>query len=157
ELSLFRRPLPTTNLKFLSTVMWDGRETFAGADHCNGAAEGGKCFASMHFDLADQSNAATQGHAQAPAPISDAQREAIVAFETGLTTAQIVDDDALDLSAAGALGGPGPIFLQEFHYGVNDNLGDYQSGAPFTTNVFSLYGAWERLARGARAAERRKV
>jgi hypothetical protein len=23
ELSLFRRPLPTTNLKFLSTVMWD--------------------------------------------------------------------------------------------------------------------------------------
>src|SRR4051794_6467274 len=27
-LSLFRRPLPTTNLKFLSTVMWDGRETF---------------------------------------------------------------------------------------------------------------------------------
>src|SRR5271167_3837554 len=28
ELSLFRRPLPATNLKFLSTVMWDGRETF---------------------------------------------------------------------------------------------------------------------------------
>ena len=28
ELSLFRRPLATTNLRFLSTVMWDGRETF---------------------------------------------------------------------------------------------------------------------------------
>src|SRR5882757_4392589 len=28
ELSLFRRPLPSTNLQFLSTVMWDGRETF---------------------------------------------------------------------------------------------------------------------------------
>ncbi|HJT51659.1 MAG TPA: hypothetical protein VJ734_06930, partial [Nitrosospira sp.] len=27
ELSLFRRPLPSTNLKFLSNVMWDGRET----------------------------------------------------------------------------------------------------------------------------------
>ena len=27
ELSLFRRPLPSTNLKFLATVMWDGRET----------------------------------------------------------------------------------------------------------------------------------
>ena len=26
ELSLFRRPLPSTNLKFLSSVMWDGRE-----------------------------------------------------------------------------------------------------------------------------------
>jgi len=31
ELSLFRRPLPSTNLKFLATVMWDGRETVAGA------------------------------------------------------------------------------------------------------------------------------
>src|SRR5512145_1603311 len=31
ELSLFRRPLPTTNVGFLSTVMWDGRETFRDA------------------------------------------------------------------------------------------------------------------------------
>src|SRR5712691_2696728 len=38
ELSLFRRPLPATNLKFLSTVMWDGRETFGGSDQCNIAA-----------------------------------------------------------------------------------------------------------------------
>ncbi|MEN9867769.1 MAG: hypothetical protein RL748_3359, partial [Pseudomonadota bacterium] len=29
ELSMFRRPLPTTNLKFTNTVMWDGRETLA--------------------------------------------------------------------------------------------------------------------------------
>src|SRR5206468_4368630 len=29
ELSLFRRPLPTTNLCFLTTVMWDGRESIA--------------------------------------------------------------------------------------------------------------------------------
>src|SRR5205814_1417377 len=50
ELSLFRRPLPTTNLQFLSTVMWDGRETFGGTDQCNIVAEGGKCFASIHFD-----------------------------------------------------------------------------------------------------------
>jgi hypothetical protein len=27
ELSLFRRPLPATDLRFLSTVMWDRRET----------------------------------------------------------------------------------------------------------------------------------
>src|SRR5450432_442832 len=31
ELSLFRRPLATTNLRFLSTVMWDGRETLRDA------------------------------------------------------------------------------------------------------------------------------
>src|SRR6185369_5813684 len=30
ELSLFRRPLPSTNLKFLATVMWDGRESVPG-------------------------------------------------------------------------------------------------------------------------------
>src|SRR3954464_13925579 len=29
-LSLYRRPLPTTNLAFLSTVMWDRRETVKG-------------------------------------------------------------------------------------------------------------------------------
>src|SRR6516225_1645637 len=28
ELSLFRRPLPSTNLRFLTGVMWDGRESF---------------------------------------------------------------------------------------------------------------------------------
>src|SRR6185436_12374037 len=27
DVSMFRRPLPMTNLRLLSTVMWDGRET----------------------------------------------------------------------------------------------------------------------------------
>src|SRR5205085_4951112 len=58
ELSLFRRPLPATNLAFLSAVMWDGRETLQ-----KGSA------AAIHFDLLDQSNAATQGHAAGPTPI----------------------------------------------------------------------------------------
>ncbi len=142
ELSLFRRPLPTTNLQFLSTVMWDGRETFGGTDHCNIAAEGGKCFASIHFDLADQSNGATQGHAQAPNPITDAQREAIVAFETALATAQVWDERAKILNAADAKGGPEAIFGQAFYYGINDNLGDYRTHAPFTPVVFELYDEW---------------
>src|SRR5262249_36720297 len=30
NLSLYRRPLPATNLRFLSAVMWDGRETVKG-------------------------------------------------------------------------------------------------------------------------------
>src|SRR6266852_213047 len=142
ELSLFRRPLPTTNLQFLSTVMWDGRETFGGTDHCNIAAEGGKCFASIHFDLAHQSNGATQGHAQAPNPITDAQREAIVAFETALATAQVWDERAKNLNAADAKGGPEAIFGQAFYYGINDNLGDYRTHAPFTPVVFELYDEW---------------
>src|SRR5207302_891360 len=93
-------------------VMWDGRETFRGTDHCNIAAEGGACFASIHFDLADQSNGATQGHAQAPNPISSAQRESIVAFETALATAQVWDESATSLHAADAKGGPEAIFDQ---------------------------------------------
>ncbi len=157
ELSLFRRPLPTTNLQFLSTVMWDGRETFGGTDHCNIAAEGGKCFASIHFDLADQSNGATQGHAQAPNPITDAQREAIVAFETALATAQVWDENAERLHVADAKGGPEAIFDQAFYYGINDNLGDYQTHAPFTSNVFNIFDAWRDLLGGGSTNEARRA
>jgi cytochrome c peroxidase len=157
ELSLFRRPLPTTNLKFLSTVMWDGRETFGGTDQCNIAAEGGKCFATIHFDLADQSNGATQGHAQAPNPITDSQREAIVAFETALATAQVWDEDAQGLHAADARGGPEAIFDLAFYYGINDNLGDYQTHAPFTATVFNIFDAWSKLRGGGRASEGRRA
>ncbi len=157
ELSLFRRPLPTTNLQFLSTVMWDGRETFGGTDHCNIAAEGGACFESIHFDLADQSNSATQGHAQAPNPITNAQRESIVAFETALATAQLWDEDAKGLRAAGANGGAEAIFDQAFYYGINDNLGDYQTHAPFTSIVFNLYDAWTHRDGGGTNEARRAV
>jgi hypothetical protein len=157
ELSLFRRPLPTTNLQFLTTVMWDGRETFGGSDHCNIAAEGGACFASIHFDLADQSNGATQGHAQAPNPITNAQREAIVAFETALATAQVWDEKAKHLRSAGAKGGPEAIFEQLFYYGINDNLGDYRTQAPFTPIVFDIYDAWNNKHGGGTNEARRSV
>ena len=144
DLSLFRRPLPATNLQFLTAVMWDGRETFTGTDHCNLASEAGKCFAAIHFDLADQANGATQGHAQAPNPLSDAQRQSIVAFETALATAQVWDREARNLGAAGANGGPEAILGQAFYYGINDNLGDYRTGAPFSPIVFDVYDAWNR-------------
>jgi len=157
ELSLFRRPLPTTNLQFLSTVMWDGRETLGGTDHCNIASEGGKCFAAIHFDLADQSNGATQGHAQAPNPITDAQREAIVVFETALATAQVWDENAKRLHAADAKGGPEAIFDQAFYYGINDNLGDYQTQAPFTPSVFNIFDAWRDLRGGGSTHEARRA
>src|SRR5262249_4893064 len=80
SLSLFRRPLPTTNLAFLSTVMWDGRETFDGQ--------------ALHFDLGHQANGATLGHAQAAGGLTPDQQAALVDFELSLFTAQIRDDDA---------------------------------------------------------------
>ena len=138
ELSLFRRHLPTTNLTFLSTVMWDGRETFQ-----KGTALG------MHFNLADQANGATVGHAQAPLPLDQATREAIVAYEMGLFTAQVMDRRAGNLASTGAAGGPEILASQPFVFGVNDPLGCDPTGttcdpqqAQFDPVVLELFTAW---------------
>src|SRR5215470_3581707 len=88
--SLYRRPLPSTNLGFLSTVMWDGRETVKGQ--------------AIVDDLATQANDATTGHAQG-APVSLMQATDIVKFETGLFTAQAFDYGAGSLRGNGASGG----------------------------------------------------
>ena len=72
-LSMYRRPLPTTNLAFLSTVMWDGRETVKGQ--------------AIRSDLVTQASNATTGHAEGSTPTT-AQLQAIVAFELSLSTAQ---------------------------------------------------------------------
>jgi hypothetical protein len=141
ELSLFRRPLATANLKFDSTVMWDGRETVPGA--------------TVASDLATQASDATTGHAQG-SPLSAAQRASIVEFETGLASAQIFDRGAHDLRDAGGRGGPDAIHDQEFYIGINDNFGDRRTGAPFTPIVFDLYDTWTH-ARGPAADARRAV
>jgi cytochrome c peroxidase len=151
ELSLFRRPLATTNLRFLSTVMWDGRETFkdpAGTDCIFNTTT---CFATVHFDLADQSNTATVNHAQASTVLTTAQREAIVDFELGLSTAQVRDDDAGRLNAYGGHGGPQALQGQIFYFGINDTLaGDYRSHASFNPTGMTLYDAWKLYIPDAR-------
>ena len=135
ELSLFRRILPSTNLRFLSTVMWDGRETFRDPSSATG-------FATIHFDLSDQANGATQGHAQAAVPLDDAQREAIVSFEMQLFTAQAWDWRAGYLADRGAQGGPEALPAQEFYFGINDLLGGDPTGRPFDATAMTLYDAW---------------
>ena len=147
ELSLFRRPMPTTNLKFLSTVMWDGRETtqMSGSTDCIFGTS--TCFSPVPFDLSTQSNHATLGHAEALRELTGAEREAIVEFESGLFTAQIHDNNAGKLTARKADGGPKKLKKQEYHFGINDTLvGDYQTRKPFDPNVMSLYNSWERFS-----------
>ncbi len=141
ELSLFRRPLPSTNLGFLSTVMWDGRETFAGN--------------TINFDLKDQSNGATVGHAQALLALDDATRSAIVGFETTLFTAATYDNDAKALTDKQGLGGPVNLSTVPFHLGINDPLGgDMTANAqPFTPNAFTLYAAWTGSAGAANSTD----
>jgi cytochrome c peroxidase len=132
ELSLFRRPPPSTNLAFLSTVMFDGRETFPGQ--------------TIAFDLSDQANGATLGHAQASVPLSTEQRDEIVAFETGLFTSQVYDVAAGDLGTQGATGGPKALSKQDFYIGINDPLGLNPKGIPFSPVVFTDFAAWANLA-----------
>jgi cytochrome c peroxidase len=130
QLSLFRRPPPTTNLKFVSTVMWDGRENAPGQ--------------TIAQDLATQSNDATLTHAQGKG-LTQAQRESIVNFETALASAQIFDRTAGDLRVDGAQGGPNPILAQQFHIGINDNFGDPVTGAKFNPVVFTIFDRWTNI------------
>jgi hypothetical protein len=98
--------------------------------------------------LSDQANSATQGHAQDPNPLTDAQRESIVDFETGLFTAQMHDNEAKSLIADGANGGPTNFSSQDFYIGINDLFGDSVTQEPFDPMVFNIYDAWKGLRGG---------
>lgn len=124
ELSLYRRPLPSTNLRFGPTIMWDGRETGAGQ--------------ALLQDLASQANSATQGHAQRPTPLPGATLQSIVGFEIALFHAQSFDDDAKALHAAGGRGGPQHLASEVF-----DPLQNVRG--------FDLYDRW--IGRGGGGVE----
>ena len=129
-LALFRRPLPATNLRFLSTVMWDGRESPKGR--------------ALHDNLMSQATDATTGHAQGNPPTPQ-QLEDIVAFEMALATAQSSDVNAGELTAQGANGGPKALNGQEFYIGINDALGGDPHGNPFDPNAMTMYSAWANI------------
>ena len=137
--SMYRRPLPATNLGALSTIMWDGREP----------------------SLFSQAVDATQGHAQASTAPSADQQQQIVSFEgcttantpglcantpanAGVFTAQFFDNKAGPLETAGATGGPFAVAAQlpSFFIGVNDPFGGNPNHTPFTSAIFDLYDAW---------------
>ena len=143
ELSLFRRPLPTANIEFLSTVMWDGRETFKDAKSLDCTFGTTTCFASLHFSLHSQSNAATVTHAEATQPLTEEQRKGIIDFQMGLFTAQVFDRRAGHLTAQGVRGGPVALSGETFYFGINDTLdGDYRTRVPFTPTGMTAYNAW---------------
>ena len=151
--SVYRRPLPTANLGFLSTIMWDGREA----------------------DLFSQAVDATRIHAEGTVTPSAEQQQQIVTFEgctgadtpalcantpagAGVFTAQIFDDTGGFLSSDGAKGGPISLSRQvaKFFIGINDPLGQNPTGAPFNPNVFDLYKSWGDLQGHTPKSERRQ-
>ena len=117
----YRRPLPTTNLAFLSSVMWDGREP----------------------DLAHQALDATLTHEQSGSGATAAQQKQIAAFESGLFSAQTNDATAGNLTLAG--GGPVALSATQFAAGINDSVGQNPTGAAFSPTIFSLYSVWNGL------------
>jgi len=150
-LSMYRRPLPTTNLGFLSTVMWDGRESTPPTTQKITYPNTGQLLA----DLAHQAIDATTIHAQGAAPTA-AQVQDIVNFETSMRTAQAYDYQAGLLNSSGATGGPVALASQQFFIGINDSFpasfGFNPTGAAFTPDIFSLYTAWANSQNGARAS-----
>jgi cytochrome c peroxidase len=167
-ISMYRRPLPTTNLRFLSAVMFDGRESspatgttkILNANYPN----------SLLSDLAHQTVDATAIHAQGDGtrPTPEEQQQ-IVDFEMKLFTAQTHDRRAGDLNVDGAKGGPIPLVTQPFFISVNSSVhfllpafelpgglvtpGDGQ----FTSNIFNLYGQWAQSAYQEHAVTRRSI
>jgi cytochrome c peroxidase len=155
--SMYRRPLPTTNLRFLSTVMFDGRESSAATGTTKILYNNYP--SSLLSDLAHQSVDATVNHAQGdgtrPTPTEQQQ---IVDFEMALTTAQAFGTRTGLLDEHGGNGGPVPLTTQPFFISVNSSVhfllpqfeqpgglvaaGDGQ----FTPAIFNPFDAWAGLS-----------
>jgi len=163
-ISMYRRPLPSTNLRFLSAVMFDGREsspltgtqkiTYLPLPHN---------LDNLISDLAHQSVDATTGHALGdgtrPTP---AEQQQIVNFEMALSTAQIIDNLAGRLDLRGATGGPVPLTTQPFFIGINSSVRfllpppSFDFEAPgglvtpgdgqFTSAIFNPFDAWAAVS-----------
>jgi hypothetical protein len=129
ELSLYRRTLPMTNLRFETTIMWDGRATVPG---------------DLDAGLRRQAIDATLTHAQATQPPPDDVIGRIVSEELDSVFAQRLDALVGDLQATGAQGGPLPLFDRQvgFYPGMNSFPGPDPRGVAFNADVFTLYAGW---------------
>ena len=134
QISVFRRPLPATNLRFLGAIsaaappsalatpaiMWDGREIQA----------------NPFIGLMNQANNATLIHAQAGAALTPAVLTSIVDFELALFTAQETENAAGPVSIGGANGGA--LFLSTEPFTVGEN----RAPNPIRQDVFHLFDGW---------------
>jgi cytochrome c peroxidase len=135
--SVYRRPLPTTNLGFLSAIMFDGRESLTYPLNSAATFE-----ANLNTDLTQQATDATLIHAQADQPPTSSQLNQIVDFELALNSAQLSDFFAGSLSK-GANGGAQFLSMQPYYPGINDSLGGDPEGKQFTPNVFTIYTSFQ--------------
>jgi len=155
--SVYRRPLPSTNLGFDSTIMWDGREP----------------------NLFSQVVDATQTHAQGPPPTPEQQQQAVT-FEgcttaktpqqcantppgAGIFTAQFSDNSTgptVNLTGAGANGGPVAVSqnVANFFIGINDPFGMNPMGTPFSPAIFNVFDSFaNQIGGGPVNAQRQAI
>jgi cytochrome c peroxidase len=130
ELSLFRRTPSMANLRFNTTIMWDGREEVACSD--------------LKGILRAQAAHAIEHHAEGEEP-SEQTVDDMVETELDLYLAQLVDDIAGRLDEDGAKGGPVTLAQAPFYWGINAFEQTDPQGVPYNREVFNLYGAWQGL------------
>jgi len=155
-ISMYRRPLPATNLRFLSAVMFDGRESSS----ATGTTKilDSNYPTSLLNDLAHQSVDATTGHAQGDGTRPTlAEQQQIVNFEMALFTAQVIGNDPGRLDVHGATGGPVPLTTQPFFISINSSVDPLVPGfeppgglvtkgdGQFTPAIFNPFDAWATL------------
>jgi cytochrome c peroxidase len=120
-ISMYRRPLPSTNLKFLSAVMWDGRESSAATGTTKILFNNYPT--SLVNDLLHQSLDATNGHAQGTgAHPTAAEQQQIVDFEMALFTAQATGSGTGPLDSERTTGGPMRLVGQKFFISINSSV-----------------------------------
>jgi cytochrome c peroxidase len=146
SISQYRRPLPATNLRFLSTVMFDGRESSA----LTGTTKilPANYPDSLVSDLMHQSLDATKGHAQGDGtkPTPEEQQQ-IVEFEMALFTAQATGNTTGNLNVQGATGGPKALINEPFFIGINSQIPVFENpaSAPFNPAIFNPFDEWVGL------------
>ena len=117
-LSLYRRPLPTTNLELITSVMWDGRESKTG---------------DLRQDLLAQARSAVATHAEAKEVPSDRVMNDAVDLEISITSAQITSNKGFNLSTTRESAAQ---ILARQKLTPNENI------SRFNTNVFTLFNAF---------------
>jgi len=145
-ISVYRRPLASTSLIYLSNVMWDTRETISPLTTASTFSS------SLTTDLTQQLLDAISIHAQGTIVPTSAEQASILALEQGLFTAQASDTNAGSLSANGATGGATALAGVNYYPGINDAFGGDPQGKAFNPAVFSLFTAWNNSTNAAQAS-----
>jgi cytochrome c peroxidase len=152
----------TTNLKFISAVQWDGRDSKlkivyapTNVPSCPVGIPANLCIpqsdgtvnviwpGTLLSDLNGTTVTATTKRLGDTIALTDPRVQQITDFETNIFTAQAIQFGAGSLLSHGASGGPQAIASFPFYIGINDPFpGGNPLGTPFTSTIFTLYDAW---------------